>query len=167
MDLPDIMTVIQWGATCSISTLWQWFGRCVRDPSLQGTAVLFATKDNFDPERQKKVDRTEKRQATATLKKQGIKRQKTGADFAVKMEDVTEPGHSVEDEMKQKQKKSIKSIAVGNSKKMLDMVVDTFINAEFRRVECRRIPIMDAFKNNEAGMYHCLVVQLVNLMMHQ
>ncbi|KAF8310349.1 hypothetical protein F5887DRAFT_910882, partial [Amanita rubescens] len=33
MDIPDIQIVCQWRATLpSISTIWQRFGRCVRDP---------------------------------------------------------------------------------------------------------------------------------------
>ncbi|KIL54411.1 hypothetical protein M378DRAFT_41142, partial [Amanita muscaria Koide BX008] len=48
MDLPNIKLIVQWRAPASISTLWQRFGRCVRDLSLSGTAVLLAEKDYFD-----------------------------------------------------------------------------------------------------------------------
>lgn len=48
MDLPDVKLVVQWCAPTSISTLWQRFGRCVRDPSLQGTAILLGEKEYFD-----------------------------------------------------------------------------------------------------------------------
>ncbi|KIL58404.1 hypothetical protein M378DRAFT_43488, partial [Amanita muscaria Koide BX008] len=61
MDVPDVMIVVQWGAICTISTLWQRFGRCVRDPNLEGTAVLFAEKEHLNSERQKKAKRAEKR----------------------------------------------------------------------------------------------------------
>ncbi|KAG2035621.1 hypothetical protein BDR03DRAFT_867739 [Suillus americanus] len=31
MDIPDITLVIQWRATCKLSTLWQIWGRATRD----------------------------------------------------------------------------------------------------------------------------------------
>jgi hypothetical protein len=61
MDLPDILLIVQWGATCSISTLWQCFGRCARNPDLQGTAALFTEKDHLDPERKKKSENAAKK----------------------------------------------------------------------------------------------------------
>ncbi|KAI6115258.1 hypothetical protein EV401DRAFT_1865422, partial [Pisolithus croceorrhizus] len=48
MDVPDILLVIQWRATCKLAALWQRFGRAVRDRQLTGTAILFAEKDHFD-----------------------------------------------------------------------------------------------------------------------
>ncbi|KAG2743438.1 P-loop containing nucleoside triphosphate hydrolase protein, partial [Suillus brevipes Sb2] len=48
MDVPDILLVIQWRATCNLSTLWQRWGRAARDKQLQGTAILFAEKEHFD-----------------------------------------------------------------------------------------------------------------------
>ncbi|KIL56854.1 hypothetical protein M378DRAFT_436127 [Amanita muscaria Koide BX008] len=48
MDLPDIKLVVQYCAPTSISMLWQRFGRCVRDPSLNGIAILLAEKEYFD-----------------------------------------------------------------------------------------------------------------------
>ncbi|KAG2351078.1 hypothetical protein BDR07DRAFT_1321557, partial [Suillus spraguei] len=44
MDVPDILLVIQWKATCKLATLWQQWGHAVRDHGLQGTAILFAEK---------------------------------------------------------------------------------------------------------------------------
>lgn len=71
MDVPDIMLVIQWRATCKLSTLWQWFGRAVRDRCLQGTALLFAEKEHFDEERQA-IASVSKRCALNTLNSRGI-----------------------------------------------------------------------------------------------
>ncbi|KAG2140002.1 hypothetical protein BD769DRAFT_1350390 [Suillus cothurnatus] len=48
MDVPDILLVIQWKATCKLATLWQRWGHAVRDCGLQGTAILFAEKEYFD-----------------------------------------------------------------------------------------------------------------------
>ncbi|KAG1736671.1 P-loop containing nucleoside triphosphate hydrolase protein [Suillus paluster] len=69
MDVPDIMLIIQWRASCKLSTLWQWFGRAVRDQSLLGTALLFAEKEHFDDERQAKLAR--KKAWEATRKRKG------------------------------------------------------------------------------------------------
>ncbi|KIL57950.1 hypothetical protein M378DRAFT_188349 [Amanita muscaria Koide BX008] len=156
MDLPDIRIVVQWGATCSISTLWQRFGRCVRDPSLQGTAILFTEKENLDSERSKKAGRAEKRRAKTVLK-EAAKQQRTGR--SVKVED----GENINDELsgdeekigevrgKEVEKEHRMKKPSGKSKKSLDSVVDDVINAKDRGYSCRRIPILTAFKNNEAG----------------
>ena len=48
MDIPNIKIVIQWRATPSLSALWQWFGRCARDPTLEGTAIIFTEKEYFN-----------------------------------------------------------------------------------------------------------------------
>jgi hypothetical protein len=157
MDLPDIRIVVQWGATCSISTLWQRFGRCVRDPSLQGTAILFTEKENFDSERLKKAERAEKRRAKTVLKK-AAKQQRTDHS-EVKVEEGADVNNepSGDDEKigeargKEAEKEERLKKLSGKSKKILDLVVDDVINAEHRGYQCRRIPIMTAFKNTEAG----------------
>ncbi|KAG1788899.1 hypothetical protein EV424DRAFT_1270021, partial [Suillus variegatus] len=49
IDISDIRIVIQWRATwCSLSTIWQRFGRAVQNMSLDGTVILFAEKEYFD-----------------------------------------------------------------------------------------------------------------------
>lgn len=151
MDLPDIMIVVQWGATCSISTLWQRFGRCVRDPNLQGTAVLFSAKENFDPERQKKVERAEKRRANAALKKQGAKRPKVNTSTFIKTEEEVVELEYGDEETKEKENGMNDVTVMGNSKRTVDSFVDSLINAESRGTQCRHAPFMAAFKNNEAG----------------
>ena len=145
MDVPDIMIVVQWGATCTISTLWQRFGRCVRDPNLQGMAVLFTEKDHLDLERQKKAERAEKRKAATVLKKS--KWPKLEGDVGIKTESGDEL-QELDDEEKGKvpKKQTMNKVM----KKNLDPGVDMFINAGFREYDCRRRPIMNAFKNNEA-----------------
>ncbi|KAG1889574.1 hypothetical protein F4604DRAFT_1568887, partial [Suillus subluteus] len=40
MDVPNITLIIQWRATCKLSTVWQRFGHAVRDRALRGTAVI-------------------------------------------------------------------------------------------------------------------------------
>ncbi|KAI6096607.1 hypothetical protein EV401DRAFT_1880128, partial [Pisolithus croceorrhizus] len=48
MDVPDIAIVVQWRATCGLSTLWQCWGHTARAHGESGTAILFAEKDLFD-----------------------------------------------------------------------------------------------------------------------
>lgn len=64
MDVPDILLVIQWRATCKLAALWQRFGRAARDKQLTGTAILFAEKEHFDDERVAKAARRAKRTVT-------------------------------------------------------------------------------------------------------
>ncbi|KAK2464056.1 hypothetical protein APHAL10511_003926 [Amanita phalloides] len=148
MDLPDIRIIVQWGATCSISTLWQRFGQCVRDPNLQGTAILFTEKENLDSERSKKADRAEKRRAK-TAPKKAAKQQRTERSAA-----KVEEQENVNDELSGDEQKIVEERVKkpsGKLRKILDSVVDDVINAKGRGYPCRRIPIMTVFKNIEAG----------------
>ncbi|KAG2079381.1 P-loop containing nucleoside triphosphate hydrolase protein [Suillus cothurnatus] len=61
MDVPDIKIVVQWRATCKLSTLWQRWGHAARDRELQGTAILFAEKEHFDDVREERCLRQESR----------------------------------------------------------------------------------------------------------
>ncbi|KAI5992685.1 P-loop containing nucleoside triphosphate hydrolase protein [Pisolithus albus] len=64
MDVPDILMVIQWRATCNLAALWQRFGRAARDRRLTGTALLFAEKEYFNDEKVAKAARKAKREET-------------------------------------------------------------------------------------------------------
>ncbi|KAG1724779.1 hypothetical protein EDB19DRAFT_1834031 [Suillus lakei] len=72
MDVPDIILVIQWQATCSLSTVWQRFGHAIRNCVLQGTALLFAKKEHFDVvcEEKRKHQQNKKRKAADTPQNQ-------------------------------------------------------------------------------------------------
>ncbi|KAI6006430.1 hypothetical protein EDC04DRAFT_2582979 [Pisolithus marmoratus] len=48
MDVPDITIVVQWRATCGLSTLWQHWGCAGRAHSESSTAILFTEKDLFE-----------------------------------------------------------------------------------------------------------------------
>ena len=61
MDILDIRLVIQWRASCSLSTIWQRWGRAVRNRDLQGTAILFTEKEYFDDVREAKRQHQEAR----------------------------------------------------------------------------------------------------------
>ncbi|KAG6883457.1 hypothetical protein C0992_008701, partial [Termitomyces sp. T32_za158] len=69
MDLPDVRVVIQWRGTCSISTLWQRFGRAGRNRELEATAILLIEKDYTDEERTRKEERKVARQRVAAQKR--------------------------------------------------------------------------------------------------
>ncbi|KIK32303.1 hypothetical protein CY34DRAFT_27239 [Suillus luteus UH-Slu-Lm8-n1] len=68
MDVPDIQLVIQWRATCKLTTLWQRFGRAAHNKNLLGTASLFAEKEHFDDKRHAKAIRKAHRENTCKRK---------------------------------------------------------------------------------------------------
>ncbi|KIK72327.1 hypothetical protein PAXRUDRAFT_180866, partial [Paxillus rubicundulus Ve08.2h10] len=68
MDVSDIKLILQWRATCKLATLWQQFGRAVRNKELTGTDILFAEKDFFDDEREAKDTRKKQRESTRKRK---------------------------------------------------------------------------------------------------
>ena len=55
-----IHLVVQWRMTCDLNTLWQRFGRAVRDLSQRGVAIFIVEPKYFDEEKQKAVERAEK-----------------------------------------------------------------------------------------------------------
>ncbi|KIK34578.1 hypothetical protein CY34DRAFT_26821 [Suillus luteus UH-Slu-Lm8-n1] len=68
MNIPDITMVIQWRATCKLSTLWQRWGHAARDWQLQGTAVLFAEEEYFNDVQQERHERQDMRKRKADNK---------------------------------------------------------------------------------------------------
>ena len=63
IDLPDIQLIIQWRASCDLCTLWQRFGRAVRDLKLQGRALFLVEPKYFDAAKRAKADAELKRKA--------------------------------------------------------------------------------------------------------
>ncbi|KAG2139341.1 hypothetical protein DEU56DRAFT_690434, partial [Suillus clintonianus] len=57
--------LMQWRATCSLSTVWQHFGRAIRNRALQGTVSLFAEKEHFDDVREEKPKRQQNKKRKA------------------------------------------------------------------------------------------------------
>lgn len=137
-----------------MSTIWQRFGRCVRDKALTGDAILFTDKENLDPERQRKAERARTRKRPAS-NKQGVdissKRQKgTGATDLIKSEEQTV---ELLDVSSSEDEQANQSNGDAN-KRILDSDVDELINAEHRGRGCRRIPIMNAFQDNQSGAFY-------------
>ena len=47
MDLPDVKIIVQWKATCTLSTLWQHFGHGARGEGYQAMAILLVGKQDI------------------------------------------------------------------------------------------------------------------------
>lgn len=56
MDVLDVQLVVQWQATCMLSTMWQQFSHGGHDRSLKATTIFLVEKDHFDETWQKKVE---------------------------------------------------------------------------------------------------------------
>ncbi|KAJ3519119.1 hypothetical protein NMY22_g13345 [Coprinellus aureogranulatus] len=180
LDLPNITLVVQWRATCSLTLLWQRFGRAARDPTREGTAVFLVEKEYFDDEKEKKA----LRRAAAELKKSRPKKRRKknplapgeGNNSAMDVvfvhehpdvESDSELSDSEEDELPQLPPKPqptaststprpAKRRRTGKTKKreVDDPHLDEFINAKLRRRPCRRPPVSEAFNNNKAASKH-------------
>ncbi|KAF7421188.1 hypothetical protein PC9H_011708 [Pleurotus ostreatus] len=61
MDLPDIQVVVQWRPTCGLNTLFQRFGRAVRERGRTAVAILLVDRKDMDETRS---HRGSKRKAT-------------------------------------------------------------------------------------------------------
>ncbi|KAG2743118.1 P-loop containing nucleoside triphosphate hydrolase protein [Suillus brevipes Sb2] len=128
IDISDIRIVIQWRATwCSLSTIWQRFGRAVRNMSLEGTAILFAEKEYFDvykAEKEKRRVERAKRKVTSSKKRRIVPRET----------DISQPRRKT------------------SQQTGLEPAMDYFINADMRPgIGCRRKVLNVFFKNEEAG----------------
>ncbi|KAF8342519.1 hypothetical protein F5887DRAFT_1135447 [Amanita rubescens] len=184
MDLPDIAIVIQWRATPSISALWQRFGRCVRDPTLEGTAIFFAEKEYFDVLANEKKKRKRNSSSikiepgtssTAKQTKLGPSTSRSAAsrDHEASDEEGEEEGEEEEeaeeeekddsddaedekdDEKGKGKKKKPSTYSRKKSKKeKIEPAVFTLLNADTRGVSCRRQPFSDQFENTKAVSLH-------------
>lgn len=87
MDISDIRLVIQWRASCTLSTIWQRWGRAVRNRGMQGTAILFAEKEYFDDAREMKRSHQEaqkrKAKSTRTIQTPAMKHRLCGSSSSV------------------------------------------------------------------------------------
>ncbi|KAG1762510.1 P-loop containing nucleoside triphosphate hydrolase protein [Suillus placidus] len=146
MDVPDISIVVQWKATCKLATLWQRWGRAVRDRGLQGTAVLFAEKDHFDDVREEKRWRqeTKKRKAdenvarTATRRRtqlHPVRRQEDGHEWENPEDDSDgDRAEEGDQELKEQLQSKLEGKSGGSTRKKreLEPPMDCLINAHLR-----------------------------------
>ncbi|KAI6006039.1 P-loop containing nucleoside triphosphate hydrolase protein [Pisolithus albus] len=156
MDVPDIAIVVQWRATCGLSTLWQRWGRAARAHGESGTAILFAEKDLFDDVKEERRIRQETRKKrtgdSLDLVLQGLpKRLALGLDNTTTKDD----GHNNHENGLGLpiSETALRGLMVtglpgqvneGTSvmkrwKKDLEPAMDYLINANFRGVMCRRV----------------------------
>jgi superfamily II DNA/RNA helicase len=154
MDIPDIKLVVQWKATCTLSMLWQRFGRAGRDKKTQATAIFLVEKDHFDDERKKREETKRKRQVGKTSP-----RKKTTADTGASLggpeaadpeitDDESDSCLDVQAMMKvDVSKKRPNGPGLGKRKRELEPAVDCFINAKNRKLSCRRQPLDIHFEN--------------------
>ena len=163
MDIKDVRVVVQWRLTCDAITLWQRFGRAGRDHriDLETTGVLLAEKDFFDVEKEKRSKRRKKREISHTFSPS--KCQKTSAESALMRTVVEYPSgdsdhdQSSDDEVEVKTLQSKYSEAQAQVKKKkrtkaeVHPVMDDIVNADYRKLSCRRVPIMAYLENNKAG----------------
>ena len=130
MDLPNIMTIVQWGATCSILTLWPRFGRCICDPELEGVAILITEKDHLDSEHMKKAENAAKKCTRMECKKQEAKRQKMiGSGIDIKREEANDLSNEEEKGKDERTLSRKPALVHKTTKKTIDAVVDDLINA--------------------------------------
>lgn len=179
MDLPDIAIVIQWRATPSISALWQRFGRCVRDPTLDGTAIIFAEKEYFDilanekKKRKRNLSSIKIEPGTSSTAKQArlgpsMSRSAASRDHDASDDDGEEEGEEEEDDsrededdedekedekVKGKKKKSSMYSRKKSKKEKIEPAIFTLLNADTRGVSCRRQPFSDQFENTKASEF--------------
>lgn len=129
MDIPDIQIVCQWRAMLpSISMIWQRFGQCVRDPTLQGFVYLLIEKEHFDAKHKRvemaKDSRKQKQAATVSRATKS-----SHACAGISAEQVARPDDLSSDEEEGGQTKSAHKTK--NSKKnKIDPAVDNVINAD-------------------------------------
>ncbi|EAU82260.2 hypothetical protein CC1G_12869 [Coprinopsis cinerea okayama7 len=157
LDLPNIDLVGQWRATCSITALWQRFGRAGRDRSKEATAVFLVEKEYFDDEKKRKeakrLARLQKKNKKArnnpatipgsvTFIQEGQSNSSSSSESDDELPQITTPAPSTSAQPGRKRKKP---------ERVIEPEMDELINAKQRKYPCVRIPILKAFKDNRAG----------------
>jgi superfamily II DNA/RNA helicase len=183
MDLPDITIVIQWRVTPSISALWQRFGRCVRDPTLEGTAIIFAEKEYFDVFANEKKKRKRNLSSikiepgissTAKQAKLGPSTSRSAAsrDLEASDEEGEEEGEDGDEDEKEddddedekgkgKKKKPSMYSRKKSKRDKIETAIFTLLNADSRGVSCRRQPFSNQFENTKASEFHICMYCIV------
>ncbi|KAG2100864.1 hypothetical protein BD769DRAFT_1312260, partial [Suillus cothurnatus] len=167
----------------SLSTLWQRFGRAVRNMSLEGTVILFAEKEYFDvykAEKEKRRVERAKRKATSSKKRRiengpvaamniptGEERSdgSDGSDDEIEISSThvqqTHAGDTMDTwqlraKMEVPRETNISQPRRKTSQQTgLEPAMDYFINADMRPgVGCRRKVLNVFFKNEEAESDH-------------
>lgn len=136
MDLPDIELIVQWKATCDLCTLWQRFGRAVRNQKLQGRALFFVETKYFDETKKKAALAAEKRKRKAEKNIAESRPSKrvctTGSTQDIKL---TEPSKDRRDHPEEEDAIEMGVMPVGQTGSNIDLAA---IQAAKRLVEAER-----------------------------
>ena len=159
MDIPDFQIVIQWRVeNLSMCSLMQRLGRAARDPSLNGTFVLFTESKYFDVN--KKPDTPGQSQSSGTRQSRDCGRSAANSTqvTAVTQTPDPPPDRLSIDELKSNRKSIYSdhyraqrsSTIKGKSTNPagIDPGVDDSINASERGFDCRLIPGDITFGND-------------------
>ncbi|KAG1862650.1 P-loop containing nucleoside triphosphate hydrolase protein [Suillus subluteus] len=147
MDVPNITLVIQWRATCKLSTVWQRFGRAVRDRALRGTALLFAEKEHFDDVREEK-------------RKHGNIVTDVG-DSGPSTTDTLGNASVSDAQLQELMKPNIEVASKQKKERELDPAMDWLINTHLRGIGCRRKVFDLHFDNASALVDHLACDQTI------
>ena len=170
MDVLDVQLVVQWRATCTLSTMWQWFSHGGCDKSLEVTTVFLVEKDHFDETQQKKAEMKKRKHSTHPTTDLPNKHPRREISFSstqeaahphqVDNDDLSgesgadEPGGLQQyKEMRARYTEQLDKPMKKSKKKALNPAVDDFINAGVRGLGCWQPPLNVYFENNKAGQY--------------
>ncbi|KIL55116.1 hypothetical protein M378DRAFT_91381 [Amanita muscaria Koide BX008] len=166
MDLPDIGLVVQWRATCTLTTLWQRMGRAARNQSLTAKAVFLVEKEHFDDERKRRADRAKVKEARKRrpLSHISINAPSTSEETlepvveAMDSESDSEPDDIGNQVAELRAKYTFSSSSVfrsSRSKKKVELetAMDDLINAKKRGYTCRKLMLEATFAGDEISTY--------------
>jgi superfamily II DNA/RNA helicase len=179
MDISDIQVVVQWRATCTLSTLWQRLGRAGRNRSIEATTLFLVEKEHFNEEKAKREER-KKTKAEKQKRKRGDKDQQLSNKRAQRLNEAqTTPLTNV---LETSQEASLQDLASSSdesddiseqlreryttriqektkkqgarTQRVLEPAMDDLINARTQGLPCRRFPLDVFFENNKASKCH-------------
>lgn len=174
MDIPDVRVVVQWRATCTVSTLWQRLGRAGRNRSIEATALFLVEKEYFDEEKAKKEERkkskTEKQkrkrgdkdQQFSNKRAQGLNEAQITINVSetnqeTPLQDLASSSSDTDDISEQLRERYTTRVQDKSKKRRartqreLEPAMDDLINARNRGLPCRRIPLDVFFENDKAS----------------
>jgi hypothetical protein len=149
MDVSNIGLITQWKARCTLSTLWQRFGRGGRDLKKDAIAVFLVEREHFDHIRKSKAEKLQRRMAkrrkTTDAREETEQSEQSGDDESLEETDILESRRLAYSEAPAKKRKTSKSI--------LEPAMDDFINAGSRGLKCHRTVLNIYFGNNTIGAF--------------
>ncbi|KAF8900799.1 P-loop containing nucleoside triphosphate hydrolase protein [Mucidula mucida] len=159
IDLPDVYQIIQYGVPKRLSTLWQRFGRAVRDYQLHGTAILLAEPCHFDDEKEKaaakQAEAEEEKRKSDEIKRKAVEEAIAAAQASgVTVSNSRKRKSDSSANYSRKRRKTTNKPEKAPEPEETDIfgrvikterAMDNFINAENRAVRCRRKVVLSHF----------------------